>query len=164
MRHLGSRVSALIDGQLSPAEEAAAWAHVHGCHLCRDQVEREGWVKRQLLGLGGAGAPEGLKSSLGDPGSCLLARPRRQLPTVSGMVALGGGALGAAALGMVALVGPGSSAERPPTTSITRPSGTTQSPVPVRSETSTRLGVSPVGAIVETRRVRVGMPGARLVP
>ncbi len=51
MGHLGSRVSALLDGQLPAAEAERAWAHVHACHACRDQVEREGWVKTQLAGL-----------------------------------------------------------------------------------------------------------------
>ncbi|HET7196739.1 MAG TPA: zf-HC2 domain-containing protein, partial [Nocardioides sp.] len=66
MAHLGSRVSALLDGRLAPAEEERLWAHVHECHPCRDLVEREGWVKTQLatLSLGSASAPERLKSSL----------------------------------------------------------------------------------------------------
>ena len=49
--HLGDRVSALLDGQMTPAEEERAWAHVHACHQCRDLVEREGWVKTRLAGL-----------------------------------------------------------------------------------------------------------------
>ena len=49
--HLGARASALLDGQLPPAEAERLWAHVHGCHLCRDLVEREGWVKTRLSGL-----------------------------------------------------------------------------------------------------------------
>ena len=51
MGHLGSRVSALLDGQLSPADTERAWEHVHSCHACRDLVEREGWVKTRLAGL-----------------------------------------------------------------------------------------------------------------
>ena len=39
--HLGTRTSALLDGQLPAAEAERLWAHVHGCHLCRDLVERE---------------------------------------------------------------------------------------------------------------------------
>ena len=64
--HLGDRVSALLDGQLSPAEEERAWAHVHACHQCRDLVEREGWVKTRLAGLSfdAACAPSSLKGSL----------------------------------------------------------------------------------------------------
>ena len=64
--HLGSRVSALLDGQLAPEEAERAWAHVHTCHACRDLVEREGWVKTRLAGLsfGGTPAPDHLKGSL----------------------------------------------------------------------------------------------------
>lgn len=51
MIHLGPRVSALLDGRLSAAEEERAWAHVHTCGSCRAAVEREGWVKRELAGL-----------------------------------------------------------------------------------------------------------------
>ena len=49
MSHLGSRVSALVDGRLPLAEEERLWEHVHTCHPCRDLVEREGWVKTRLL-------------------------------------------------------------------------------------------------------------------
>ena len=64
--HLGPRVSALLDGQLSAEETERAWAHVHACHACRDLVEREGWVKTRLAGLSSAagGAPAHLKGSL----------------------------------------------------------------------------------------------------
>ncbi|QZY28459.1 hypothetical protein [Nocardioides coralli] len=105
MGHLGSRVSALLDGQLSPAESERAWAHVHVCHLCRDAVEREGWVKTRLSHLSGdaVGAPDRLKGSL--LGSTPFpaapapsARPRRV-----GIAALGGSAAGVAVLGVLAL-------------------------------------------------------------
>ena len=157
MRHLGSRVSALVDGQLSPAEEEAAWAHVHRCHTCRDLVEHEGWVKRQLVGLAGGDAPSHLKGALGDPRSCAL-RSHRSVPVLSGMAVLGGGALGAAALGVVALVvGPGASTDRPPVSSINRSSGTA-TPGPARSEVGT------AAFRLETRHVRTGVSGVRLVP
>ena len=90
--HLGSRVSALLDGQLSPVESDRAWAHVHLCHVCRDAVEREGWVKTRLSTLGGASAPSHLKGSLmsGAPlpahGPELPEAPRRR----AGRVVLGG--------------------------------------------------------------------------
>ncbi|WP_166133322.1 anti-sigma factor family protein [Nocardioides ochotonae] len=124
--HLGTRVSALLDGQLTEAEADRAWAHVHQCHSCRDQVEREGWVKTRLAGLalGGAQAPDGLKGSLRGalavthpgpalgvpPGDAYLAlatapahRSRRAV------VAVGSGALGAAVLGVVVMsTGPAS--------------------------------------------------------
>jgi hypothetical protein len=71
--HLGSRASALLDGQLPPAEAERLWSHVHGCHLCRDLVEREGWVKTRLSGLAAreaTRAPEHLKGAL--LGACSL--------------------------------------------------------------------------------------------
>ena len=44
-QHLGTRVSALLDGQLSAADADCAWAHVAGCVECRDAVQREAWIK-----------------------------------------------------------------------------------------------------------------------
>ena len=46
--HIGSKVSALVDGQLPPSEEERAWSHVLTCPGCRRLVEHEGWTKRQL--------------------------------------------------------------------------------------------------------------------
>lgn len=51
--HLGDDVSALVDGQLPPAEAERAWAHVMTCTQCRRLVESEGWLKQQLGSLGG---------------------------------------------------------------------------------------------------------------
>lgn len=102
--HLGPRVSALLDGQLSPAETERAWAHVHGCHACRDAVEREGWVKTRLAGLAAAdpAAPDRLKGSLLGgtplPSGRLDPGPQRRV----GLVVLGGSAAGAAVLGLLA--------------------------------------------------------------
>jgi hypothetical protein len=125
VNHLGRRVSDLLDGQLSAAETEAAWAHVHTCHLCRDEVEREGWVKTRLSTLGfdddrTGCAPDRLKGMLlGTPGDCLLggssagdeftnlsaqrSRSRSGIGGKVGMAALGGGAAGAAFMGMLAL-------------------------------------------------------------
>ncbi|CAN5329034.1 hypothetical protein BH09ACT12_BH09ACT12_13320 [soil metagenome] len=112
--HLGARVSALLDGQLSPEESERAWSHVHGCHLCRDQVEREGWVKTRLAGssMEPGPAPEALKGALlgMPPGDVLRALsvhghdtpPSRGLRAV-GFAAIGGGAAGAAVMGVLAL-------------------------------------------------------------
>ena len=129
--HLGSRVSALLDGQLPADEAERAWAHVHACHACRDLVEREGWVKTRLAGLtfDDSAVPDSLKGSLlGSPrlpaGAAFApttydARPRRPL----GLVAIGGGAVGAAVMGVLALgVAPADvpNDRRPPTTSLVR--------------------------------------------
>lgn len=112
--HLGPRVSALLDGQL-PAEEAErAWAHVHGCHLCRDQVEREGWIKTRLAGssMESRSAPDALKGALlgMPPGDVLLALAGQRGESTSsrgrravGFAAIGGGAAGAAVMGVLAL-------------------------------------------------------------
>jgi hypothetical protein len=122
--HLGTRVSALLDGQLSPADEERAWEHVHSCHHCRDAVEREGWVKTRLamMQLAGAPAPSHLKGSLlvrglvgdrvgvvGDlvdwselpdhPALAAASERRRHL----GMGGISGGAVGAAVMGVLAL-------------------------------------------------------------
>jgi hypothetical protein len=112
--HLGTRVSALLDGQLSPADEERAWDHVHSCHQCRDAVEREGWVKTRLatmqLGAGEA-APSHLKGSLlvrgivdwpdlsDHPALADAGARRRHL----GMTGIGSGAVGAAVMGVLAL-------------------------------------------------------------
>lgn len=110
--HLGARVSSLLDGHLDADETERAWNHVHECHQCRDLVEREGWVKRRLARLSddGGGAPDHLKGSLlGAPGLPVRPsgwaeaehRPRRSIG--AGAVAVGGGAVGAAMLGVLAL-------------------------------------------------------------
>lgn len=132
MAHLGDRVSALLDGQLSAVETERAWAHVHLCHTCRDAVEREGWVKTSLAGLSsGCGrAPDHLKGSL--LGSAprerfhawsSYAEPAKRPFSNVGLVAMGGSAVGAAFLGVLALgVAPsdGPADRRPPATSLTR--------------------------------------------
>jgi len=114
--HLGPRVSALLDGQMSPADEERAWEHVHSCHQCRDAVEREGWVKTRLATMqyAGSAAPSHLKGSLlirglvadwpDHDGPAELAavgamRSRRHL----GMTGISGGAVGAAVMGVLAL-------------------------------------------------------------
>jgi hypothetical protein len=113
--HLGDRVSALLDGQLSPADEERAWDHVHSCHQCRDAVEREGWVKTRLatMQLAGASAtaPSHLKGTLLD--RCLVDWPDLPVhPALSdpgarrrhlGMTGIGSGAVGAAVMGVLAL-------------------------------------------------------------
>jgi anti-sigma factor RsiW len=109
--HLGTRVSALLDGQLSAEETERAWAHVHTCHACRDLVEREGWIKTSLAGLsfGSTSAPDGLKGSLlgalpmSPNGGSYLVEDREHRRRQIGLVALGGGAVGAAVMGVLAL-------------------------------------------------------------
>ena len=108
--HLGSRASALLDGALSEEETERAWEHVHGCHLCRDEVEREAWLKRRLAGLGVdpcVAAPDTLKGSLLGaprvaPGDLLLAFEQPRGRRTAALAAFGGGAVGAAMMGLLA--------------------------------------------------------------
>ena len=111
--HLGTRVSALLDRQLSPADEERAWEHVHSCHQCRDAVEREGWVKTRLATMqyAGSSAPSSLKGSLlvgglvaawdlpDHPALAGVAERRRHL----GLAGISSGAVGAAVMGVLAL-------------------------------------------------------------
>jgi hypothetical protein len=154
--HLGSRASALLDGQLSAEETERAWAHVHQCHLCRDVVEREGWIKTRLAGLsqGGDCAPAGLKGALRGAPDCLASGLPTGLPTglppgdyflalsqhpparsrrTAGLAAIGGGAVGAAVMGVLVLGAAPADAppidRRTPVTSIANP-GTPSSPLP----------------------------------
>jgi anti-sigma factor RsiW len=154
--HLGPRVSALLDGQLSAEESERAWEHVHACHSCRDQVEREGWVKTRLAGLSYAAgpAPEHLKGSLlggphaMPPGDAYLTmsepHPHR-LRRHTGLVAIGGGAIGAAVMGVLVLgVAPADAPtdRRAPVTHLVRPSDPprvvtptlTSAPAPTRGD------------------------------
>ncbi|NYI46512.1 anti-sigma factor RsiW [Nocardioides aromaticivorans] len=165
--HLGNRVSALLDGQLSPKDTEDAWAHVYTCHACRDLVEREGWVKTRLAGLcGGQGeAPSGLKGSLMSmpPGDALLAAPTHHGPgrRTSGAVMIGGSAVGAAILGVVALgfaTGTAPPADRrPPVTQINTAVPTAPStPAPSSSTGGGTGGTTPgagLGQPIPVRRV-----------
>lgn len=128
--HLGDRASALLDGQLSAEETERAWAHVHDCHACRDRVEREGWLKRRLAGLTydptARAVPADLKGTLlGAPGDVFFALgvECRQIGHVEharshrralGLAALGGSAVGAAVMGVLAFAAAPASAPTTP--------------------------------------------------
>lgn len=137
--HLGSRASALLDGQLSAEETERAWDHVHSCHACRDLVEREGWIKTRLAGLSfsdraACEAPDGLKSSLLAAAGCGSALAPAPFPTASStfrsrhrsLVAIGGGAAGAAVVGVLALgaVSTPQLERRAPVSDLSRPTET----------------------------------------
>lgn len=139
--HLGSRTSALLDGQLSVEETERAWDHVHGCHVCRDLVEREGWIKTRLAELSfevaGPATPAWLKGSLIDAsagcgasaaylgmgGMGGMGVPADHRRRNLGLVAIGGSAVGAAVIGVLAFgVAPADAPtidRRAPLTSIT---------------------------------------------
>jgi len=136
--HVGSRVSALVDGQLSSVESERLWSHVHGCPLCRGQVEREGWVKTRLAGLTHAPAPAAPPHLYGSLAS-VTSQPSVGWPSAGPtpparsravmVAALGAGSLGAALVGVLGVASPADtpgSDRRLPVTSLTRPS---QAPV-----------------------------------
>ncbi len=168
--HLGNRVSALLDGQLSAKDTEDAWAHVYACHACRDLVEREGWVKTRLAGLcGGDGAaPSGLKGSLMSmpPGDALLAAPAHEGPgrRTAGAVMIGGSAVGAAILGVVALgfaTGTTPPADRrPPVSQINTsvPTAPTTPATPAQSSTGGTRGTTPGGGFGQPIPVRRMLP------
>jgi hypothetical protein len=145
--HLGASVSALVDGQLDPQAEERAWAHVMECVSCREQVEREGWLKRRLAQIGEAEPPAQLVGSLFQLTASAAeeahawatvealeqrSRTRRR----AGLVLVGAGSVSAAVLGIATLSGMPLGSDAPaPETSLTRstasasPSATTRSGV-----------------------------------
>ena len=143
--HVGSRAGALIDGQLPAAEAERLWAHVHGCPTCRDQVEREGWVKTQLAGLAlcrpTAPGPT-LRGSLAGVRYGDLPLPehepaghadRRRLMTLA---VAGAGTFGVAMIGVIAMSVPADAPgtdRRSPATSLTPPSEPAPTRLPVRA-------------------------------
>ena len=165
MGHVGTRVSALIDGQLSRAESERLWAHVHQCALCRAQVEREGWVKTQLAGLALScpqpPAPHELKGALSGvasawstppgPTTGLPAAERRRMMTFA---AIGAGSIGAAMVGVIAMSVPAETPgvdRRGPASTITQSS---ESPTPA---------VRGAGAPARLARLGVSLASANLV-
>lgn len=157
MGHLGSRASALLDGQLSAEETERAWEHVHGCHACRDLVEREGWVKTRLTGLSfdvaAPATPTGLKASLigATPGEGYLVAAPADRRRTAGLAALGGGAVGAAVMGVLVLgVGPASA-----------PSPTIDRRAPVTSVSTPDAPRTPPTTASVTRRAWVSLNGTR---
>lgn len=109
--HIGSSASALIDGQLSDAEEERAWKHILGCPGCRRLVEREGWIKQRLAGLNGPSplAPSpGLVGSLYDVDAWAavdeIERRSRRRRAATALV--GAGSVGFAVVAMMAITSP----------------------------------------------------------
>jgi hypothetical protein len=113
--HLGSAVSALVDGQLDPDSAERAWAHALGCAVCRSAVEREVWVKRSLSSIGAADPSPMLTTALHElpwqPAddeagwSTVAELERRQRLRRGGMLAVGAGTVSAAVIGLGAVSG-----------------------------------------------------------
>lgn len=114
--HLGSSVSALVDGQLDEEATERAWQHVLHCPPCRRLVEHEGWVKRQLAQIAGAPGPdEPSDRFLGsllelDPAAVAWAEAREledrgRSRRRAGIALVGAGSVSAAVLGLSTLSG-----------------------------------------------------------
>ena len=113
--HLGSSVSALVDGQLGDEEAQRAWQHVEHCGPCRRQVEHEGWVKRQLAQIAAPPPEEPSDRFLGsllhlDPATVAWAETREiedrgRTRRRAGIALVGAGSVSAAVLGLSALSG-----------------------------------------------------------
>ncbi len=160
MSHLGSRVSALLDGRLAPEEEERCWNHVQSCHACRDLVEQEGRVKTQLarLSMGSSTCSRDLKSSLLGGCSSLAPQP---FPTADhrprrGLVAIGGGAASACVVGVLALgvAGAPRIEPRPPATDLIRPAGPV-APATTTDDRAARTPVSPSRTPLAERLVAI---------
>lgn len=152
--HLGTKVAALVDGQIPHLEAERLWEHVMSCASCHAAVEREGWVKTRLAGLRHdprqPEAPNYLRAVLCEPpapvgrvpGDFEVARAgasRRRTMTVA---VLGAGSVGAAVVGVLALTVPTQPPlgdRRGPATSLTR---ATDAPATARPVSATGGSVS----------------------
>jgi hypothetical protein len=74
MSHLGPALSALLDGELSPAEGAQAQAHLSDCTACRAELDRTRAVRAALRALPPVEPPAGFVTAIADPAG---ARRRR---------------------------------------------------------------------------------------
>jgi len=149
--HIGSKVSALVDGQLPPADEERAWSHVLTCPGCRRLVEHEGWAKRQLGALRASSVTEPPPQLIGslyavDAWSAVDEIEKRSRRRRTAAVLVGGGAVGACVLGLVTVAGgPAGRGEVP-----SRPS-----PASIRGEVSHGPVGSPTGAETNASPIRV---------
>jgi len=109
--HIGSNASALVDGQLSKAEEDRAWSHILGCPGCRRLVEREGWIKQRLAGLAGPSplsAPPNLLGNLYDVNAWAHVDEieRRSTRLRAAVALVGAGSVGVAVLALLTVTTP----------------------------------------------------------
>jgi anti-sigma factor RsiW len=153
--HIGTKASALVDGQLSPAEEERAWSHVLTCPGCRRLVEREGWTKRQLGSLSGPAPdepPAGLLGSLYavDAWAAVDEIEKRSTRRRTTVALVGGGAVGAAVLGLITVAGPGLGRGDAPS----RPSPATIRQDAPRTPAGSTTGTETNAATVWARRSR----------
>ena len=123
--HIGSSVSALVDGQLDAESAERAWSHVLTCPPCRRMVEREGWVKGELATITGNEPSARLLGSLYDLNESSAPHRRPSIEAIeawvavdqieskgrgrrrAGLAVVGAGSVSAAVLGIASLGGAG---------------------------------------------------------
>lgn len=84
MGHLGERLTALIDGELGPAERDRALSHLAACDSCRGEADVLRKLKRRIGTLSDPSPSGDLMSTLfglSEPGEPLPPPPPRGLPT-----------------------------------------------------------------------------------
>ncbi len=116
MSHLGRRLTALVDGELSPADRDRAHAHLARCAACRAEANELRELKRRMRGLADLAAADELTQRLiaiprpGGPGP---GRRRGRRPRIR-YLALGVASCVVTGLGVTAFsVGGGPSAPGP---------------------------------------------------
>ena len=85
MSHLGYRLSALIDGELSAAERDRVHAHLAGCEACRAEANQLRALKKRMRGLGEVPPDDALTQRLiaiAEPGPPVP--PRRRARRMNG--------------------------------------------------------------------------------
>ena len=125
MRHLGDRVSALVDGELDPATHERALVHLTDCTKCRAAVDAERRVKARLRALPANEPSADLLGSLFAAPARIPGQrgPAPAAPTPagrrSGLVLAGAGSLSLALFGAAYLAGGGGSAAVPTAPPVT---------------------------------------------
>ena len=148
--HIGSKVSALVDGQLAPSEEERAWSHVLTCPGCRRLVEHEGWTKRQLGALTAPSRVDPPPQLLGslydvDAWATVDAIEKQSRRRRAAVVLVGGGAVSACLLGLVTVAGgPVGRGDVPPRPSPANIRGDLTPKGPVGSPTGAETNSSPI--------------------
>lgn len=159
--HIGSVVSALVDGHLDAASAERAWSHALSCAGCRHRIEREGWVKTRLATMSGSEPPPELLSSLytlksSDRQAAAEAwaavdvvERRGHSRRRAGLALAGAGSVSAAVLGLAYLTGAagGYSGGSTPAANLTgppRPAVTVSTPTAEAPRPGSRTGQPPL--------------------
>jgi anti-sigma factor RsiW len=160
VRHLGERISALVDGELDHDARDRALAHLSRCELCRAAVAEERWVKARLKQLPATEPSAALLTSLfaAVPASPLGFEPA-SLGAVSHLrpsfIVAGAGSISAAMFALAYLLGGAVPASQPAAPAVIPPVGQFSAQFAGTTEglpfSDPAVGVSPAAAQVTTR-------------